>query len=102
MEEWRNPKNPNEEIKKLSKKLSQLSTQNISNSELFSEFKKWTNESGNEMYMKLFEAQYPLFNYKSSCDNSFTDISKGTSTNQKYGDYSMIGLNGGSDNITSY
>ncbi|AUB32057.1 FtsX-like permease family protein [Spiroplasma floricola] len=102
MEEWRNPKNPNNEIKRLSEKLNELISKNTSNSELFSEFKNWTNQSGNEIYMKLFESEYPLFNYKSSYDNSFTDISKGVSTNQKYGDYSMIGLNGGSDATTSY
>ncbi|WP_338984857.1 ABC transporter permease [Spiroplasma endosymbiont of Diplazon laetatorius] len=103
MKEWSNPNSSEKEIQKLKSYLNNLNSKSsLSNKELFANFENWTKEEGNEIYMTLFESEYPLFNYKSSFDESFTDISKGVSTNQKYGDYSMIGLNGGSDTTTSY
>ncbi|ALD66801.1 ABC transporter permease [Spiroplasma cantharicola] len=101
IKEWSNPKNPNSQIALLVNWIKENQNQN-DNSILLKDFKKFASQKNNEIYLKLFEAQYPLFNYKTSFDKSFTDISKGVSTNQKYGDYSMIGLNGGSDNTTSY
>ncbi|AGR42449.1 ABC transporter permease [Spiroplasma diminutum] len=102
MKEWSNPEEPNSDILKLKNFINELENNNPSNKEAFLKFKEFTNQSENEIYLKLFESQYPLFNYKTSFDDSFTDISKGVSSNQKFGDYSMIGLNGGSDNTTSY
>ncbi|WP_339030184.1 ABC transporter permease [Spiroplasma endosymbiont of Cantharis nigra] len=101
IKEWSNPKNPDTQISKLVNWIKENEKQS-NNSMLLQDFKKFTSQPENQIYAKLFESQYPLFNYKSSFDSSFTDISKGVSTQQKYGDYSMIGLNGGSDNVTSY
>ncbi|QEH61372.1 ABC transporter permease [Spiroplasma chinense] len=62
----------------------------------FKEFKEWANQNEeNKKILKLFENEYPIFNYKASKEAEFNDVSKGLSVSQQYGDFSSFGLNGG-------
>ncbi|AKU79615.1 ABC transporter permease [Spiroplasma turonicum] len=97
MKEWENPKN-NKNLTSLIDFIKNNKTKENAY-ELFVEF---TNNSENSKYMDLFNNQYPIFNYKSSLNADIIDITKGVSTTQLYGDYSMFGLNGGSTTQRDY
>ncbi|WP_158499953.1 ABC transporter permease [Spiroplasma culicicola] len=97
MKEWSNPANAGENVTKLKQFINSVDSNNA-----FEEFKKFTQIEGNEIYWTLFENEYPLFNYKTSLDNSLTDVTKGSATTQSYGDYSMFGLNGGKAGNNTY
>lgn len=52
--------------------------------------------------IKMFDHEYPIFNFKFSNSSTLPDITNSFSTSQLYGDYSAIGLNGGGDGTTLY
>lgn len=95
--EWANPAVQTPTVKKLTDFLT-----TVSGEEAFAKFKEFCKITGNEIYLKLFESEYPLFNYKSSLDFSLPDVTKGSASTQIYGDYSMFGLNGGKANNKTY
>lgn len=99
--EWSKPKTNNVDVLTLANFLNKLDP-NLSSVEQFDKFKTFTSEAGCEHYWTLFEQEYPVYNYKTSLDASLIDISKTVSSVQRYGDYSMFGLNGGISNQTSY
>ncbi|AGM24603.1 ABC transporter permease [Spiroplasma chrysopicola] len=47
-------------------------------------------------WIKVFNNEYPIFNYKTSNSKTVDDVEYGLSTIQSFGDYSFYGLNGGS------
>lgn len=53
--------------------------------------------------LRIFNNEYPIFNFKvSSIKNidQITDVTSGFTTYQAYGDFTQLGLNGGIDNVT--
>ncbi|AKX34029.1 ABC transporter permease [Spiroplasma litorale] len=97
MKEWENPKD-----KVGLENLITFIKDNKTNANAFESFKEFIKEPENNKFNNLFKNEYPIFNYKTSLDESITDITKGVSTIQLYGDYSMFGLNGGSTNQKTY
>ncbi|WP_368486243.1 ABC transporter permease [Spiroplasma sp. DGKH1] len=53
-------------------------------------------------WIKVFENEYPLFNYKLSKSETTDDLQSGLATVQSFGDYSFYGLNGGTVGTTVY
>ncbi|AUB31605.1 ABC transporter permease [Spiroplasma floricola] len=112
IKEWINPKdkdNANSVLKEFIQKIGDWEIKNYSQNEYknkFESFKKWVEQdSKREDILKLFESEYPIFNYKNSKDNSFADLSKGITVSQQFGDFSSYGLNGGvvnSQTISGY
>ncbi|WP_338969702.1 ABC transporter permease [Spiroplasma endosymbiont of Labia minor] len=49
--------------------------------------------------LNLFNKTYPIYNYKNSLSAETYDIDQVISTNQMYGDYSAMGLNGGYNEV---
>ncbi|ASP28136.1 ABC transporter permease [Spiroplasma corruscae] len=97
MKEWENPKDTNG----LSDLISFIKN-NINKNDAFDNFKTFTKDEATKKYWKLFENEYPLFNYKTSLDTTVTDITNSASTMSSFGDYSMFGLNGGTSNERNY
>lgn len=60
------------------------------------EFKK-NNPDDFAKLNKVFENENPIFNFKFSSSQALPDITNSFSTSQMYGDYSAMGLNGGTD-----
>ncbi len=60
----------------------------------FNSFKEQENKY--PTWWRTFNSEYPIFNYKMSQNNQIDDLTYGTSVNNVYGDYTKIGLNGGS------
>jgi len=50
--------------------------------------------------IKVFNNENPVFNFKLSTVNTLPDVTTSFSTSQIYGDYSALGLNGGTDIIS--
>jgi putative ABC transport system permease protein len=51
---------------------------------------------------KMFDNLYPIYNYKNSLDSENYDITQVVNTNQRFGDFSAMGLNGGVDSDVYY
>ncbi|AGM25612.1 ABC transporter permease [Spiroplasma syrphidicola EA-1] len=67
--------------------------------ELWDNFVKTFNNSDLAVdWIKVFNNEYPIFNYKTSNSKTIDDVEYGLSTIQSFGDYSFYGLNGGSRN----
>lgn len=49
---------------------------------------------------KIFNSEFPIFNFKFSTSNELPDTTQTFSVSQDYGDYSALGMNGGQDNGT--
>ncbi len=101
LEEWRKPKNTPKEMEDFINNINKwkLTTNNEGNTlknyqDKFKDFLE-SDIANLDKILKLFENEYPLFNYKTSQDTSFSDISKGLTSSQKFGDFSSYGLNGG-------
>ncbi|WP_339020325.1 ABC transporter permease [Spiroplasma endosymbiont of Atherix ibis] len=112
IKEWINPKdkgNVNLVLKEFIQKIPNWEIKVYSPNEYknkFEDFKNWVKQdSKREDILKLFESEYPIFNYKNSNDSSFSDLSKGINVSQQFGDFSSYGLNGGvanSQTISGY
>jgi putative ABC transport system permease protein len=50
----------------------------------------------------LFNNMFPIYNYKNSLDSENYDITQIVNTDQRFGDYSAMGLNGGTDGTGTY
>jgi putative ABC transport system permease protein len=57
---------------------------------------------GAAVVKKMFDNMYPIYNYKNSLDPENYDITQVVNTNQRFGDYSAMGLNGGVDSDGVY
>ncbi|AOG60086.1 ABC transporter permease [Spiroplasma helicoides] len=97
IKEWLNPVGQrNESVSEFIQKLQSYDNKSDNYESNYKDFVEWTKEKEeNNEYLKLFENEYPVFNYKISTDKSFTDLTKGITTIQRYGDYSVFGLKGG-------
>lgn len=56
----------------------------------------------NPKIVNLFDNEYPIFNFKFSKSQALPDITNSFSTAQMYGDYSALGLNGGTEGDITY
>jgi hypothetical protein len=56
-----------------------------------------TGSQGAAVVKKMFDNMYPIYNYKNSLDPENYDITQVVNTNQRFGDFSAMGLNGGVD-----
>lgn len=104
LKEWANPKNYSAAgLDYFKKEISGWTITNTSEyHDKFVEFSSWAKQSPeNSKIMQLFNAEYPIFNYKASADAEFNDVSKGLTSSQLYGDFSSYGLNGGESNSQS-
>jgi putative ABC transport system permease protein len=54
---------------------------------------------GAAVVKKMFDNLYPIYNYKNSLDSENYDITQVVNTDQRFGDYSAMGLNGGVDDV---
>jgi putative ABC transport system permease protein len=57
---------------------------------------------GAAVVKKMFDNMYPIYNYKNSLDPENYDITQVVNTNQRFGDFSAMGLNGGVDDSGVY
>jgi putative ABC transport system permease protein len=57
---------------------------------------------GAAVVKKMFDNMYPIYNYKNSLDPENYDITQVVNTNQRFGDFSAMGLNGGVDSDVYY
>jgi putative ABC transport system permease protein len=57
---------------------------------------------GAAVVKKMFDNMYPIYNYKNSLDPENYDITQVVNTNQRFGDFSAMGLNGGVDSDGVY
>lgn len=101
MKEWINPKyifNKHKYFIHFIQKNIKIKNKEIA----YNNFLHFIKHKNNYIYKKLFDNEYPIFNYKMSNDETVTDISKMLSITQLYGDYSMFGLNGGISKNQNY
>ncbi|WP_170264667.1 ABC transporter permease [Spiroplasma tabanidicola] len=108
IKEWSNPKSlvSGSEEQIFVNKLKEFNNTSTLFNSNYENFVNWTNSNQDfNKYLTLFNNEYPIFNYKNSNDKSFSDLSKGITTIQRYGDYTIFGLKGGKvngANQTSY